>query len=133
MTTPTILALEDSQDRIALFELWLGKQADVVWCRTPAEFQAELHARQDVRLIMLDYDLGPVFGEADGRRQRLTGRHGARHIPDNCDVPVVIWSAHDRAVEIEQDLTERGIACRRVPFIHENFNTLKAIAREAVR
>jgi DNA-binding NarL/FixJ family response regulator len=129
----TIVVLEDTKPRIEWLEAVTG---DYVWAEDVNTFFGELDKRSgaDVRLIILDHDLGgfdPQLLTFPRDRNGMTGMDAVDQLPERWrHVPIIVWSINGpRAKEMVHRLRDRGFAAEHVPFSNEPFGRLRRAIR----
>ena len=141
----TIMVLEDTMERIKWLQNWVT--ADVEWAWDVADFFDRLRIREpeNVRLILLDHDLGAYSAGDSGLKIEINdtfpkdmngmcGMDAADQLPLRWkDVPIIVWSINTpRAQEMVHRLTERGFGAVHVPFNNAAFGPLRRAIRSVL-
>ena len=126
----TVFVLEDTKPRIEWLEAWVTQ--DYVWAEDVNSFFSELEKRQDdeVRLIVLDHDLGgfdPDLLTFPRDCNGMCGMDAADQLPERWQhVPIIVWSINGpRAKEMVLRLKDRGFAAEHLPFNNAPYSPLR--------
>lgn len=114
-----LLVVEDSEDRIALFQEWIPEQFRATYVKSAGRALKvlQMDAGRVYAGILLDHDLDQsVVAESE---LQLGGRHVVKQLVRviDIDVPVLIHSVNKLGARaMENSLLEHGFDVTRIPF-----------------
>lgn len=136
MSDKVVHVLEDMNMRVD----WLKETAppcDIVWSTCVQDFLDKFEEEsRDIRLIILDHDLGLDNDDKDGYTPDRNGQCGADVVREleNVPCPVLVWSINMVAApEMVSSLKDKNISAVHVPFLLDTHEpVLRKIVHEVL-